>query len=157
MLGLEKALTVSDLCVQLSCTEAKAIAEEILDKYINSHKMLNDLSHPQYVAAAVYSACKSLNLKIPKQQFIETSRLKPSQWKELSLEFEKFASTLESGFKRNKKIDTKNTPEVVTVTEEKVVLKKKDPEEVEEYDVWRQRILNEAYAALKSKEATEKS
>lgn len=57
LLELDKQLTVSELCIQLSCTVIKDIAEEILSKY-KDHNRLRNVGHPQYVAAAVYAACK---------------------------------------------------------------------------------------------------
>lgn len=58
ILDLNRQLTVSELCVQLSCTVVKEIAEEILTKYGSNDNKIKDLTHPQYVAAAVYTACK---------------------------------------------------------------------------------------------------
>ncbi|KAG5865090.1 hypothetical protein JTB14_028194, partial [Gonioctena quinquepunctata] len=89
------------------------------------------------------------NFKIPKQQFLEFSRLKPTQWKELSLEFEKFASSFGIGpSRRTKKPDIKTTAdEIVVEIENEAVIKKNDLDE-EDYEIWKTRILDDAYAAL---------
>lgn len=56
ILELNKLLTVANLCIQLNCTDAKELAEEVLKQYTLDLNENN--THPQYVAAAVYVACK---------------------------------------------------------------------------------------------------
>lgn len=58
VLGLDKTLTISDVCVQLGCTVIKEDAEGILTKYKTLDSKIKDMDHPQYVAAATYLACK---------------------------------------------------------------------------------------------------
>jgi origin recognition complex subunit 6 len=58
MLDLDKPLTISELCVQLSCTEIKETAETILQSYKEHDTKIKDIRHPQYVAAAVFTSCK---------------------------------------------------------------------------------------------------
>lgn len=48
-------MTITNLSVQLNCTNAKELAEEIYSQYISN---LDNDNHPQYVAAALYIACK---------------------------------------------------------------------------------------------------
>nr|CAI5865840.1 unnamed protein product [Callosobruchus analis] len=148
ILGLDKQLTVSSLSIQLGCTEIKELAEEILDKYRAYDTKIKDLDHPQYVSAATYIACKQKSIKVHKDHFIAASRLKPRQWKELALEFEKFAKSLGLGSprKHNKKLI--DSVDDMTNEIEKVTLKKKTENEIEDYDLWRKRILEEAYTAL---------
>ncbi|VEN37449.1 unnamed protein product [Callosobruchus maculatus] len=148
ILGLDKQLTVSALSVQLGCTEIKELAEEILDKYRAYDTKIKDFDHPQYVSAATYIACKQKSVKVHKDQFITASRLKPRQWKELVLEFEKFAKSLGLGSLRKNKKELTDPVEDITNEIEKVTMKKKTENEVEDYEVWRKRILDEAYAAL---------
>ncbi|VEN64419.1 unnamed protein product [Callosobruchus maculatus] len=148
ILGLDKQLTVSALSVQLGCTEIKELAEEILDKYRAYDTKIKDFDHPQYVSAATYIACKQKSVKVSKDQFIAASRLKPRQWKELVLEFEKFAKSLGLGSLRKNKKEWTDPVEDITNEIEKVTMKKKTENEVEDYEVWRKRILDEAYAAL---------
>lgn len=58
ILNLDKQVSVSELCVQLSCTEAREVAERILHAYKTNDKQCKDITHPQYTAAAVYTSCK---------------------------------------------------------------------------------------------------
>ncbi|XP_018567571.1 origin recognition complex subunit 6 [Anoplophora glabripennis] len=153
ILELDKQITVSELCVQLSCTVIKDLAEEILSKYKDYSKMIH-ISHPQYVAAAVNAACKLKNIKIQKTQLIVASHLKPAQWKELSNKFDKFVSTYGIGSPKKHKKDgdiNKVVNEMANEIENKVLLNKKEneDEEVEDYEVWKKRILDEAYEALR--------
>ncbi|EFA06374.2 Origin recognition complex subunit 6-like Protein [Tribolium castaneum] len=94
ILNLDKPITVSELCVQLSCTEVKDLAEKILANYQERDTKIKDLEHPQYVAAAVYTGCKLSNIRVDKIQFRAISRLKVAQWNELLEEFSKFATSL---------------------------------------------------------------
>lgn len=57
LLGLDKKLSVADVCIQLGCMSIKDDAEAILSQYQALDKV-NNVEHPQYVAAATYLACK---------------------------------------------------------------------------------------------------
>lgn len=57
VLELDKPLSVSEVCVQLSCTVVNDLSAQILELYRQYHA-LADISHPQYIAAAIYTACK---------------------------------------------------------------------------------------------------
>ncbi|CAH0551340.1 unnamed protein product [Brassicogethes aeneus] len=114
VLDLNKQLSISELCVQMSCTVVKDIAEDIFDKYKNFDNKIKDLNHPQYAAAAVFTACKLKHVGVNKSQFATVSRLKPAQWKELTEEFKKFAETIgmTGGKKRQKANENKNEEEM---------------------------------------------
>lgn len=58
ILDLDRPMTVSELCVQFSCTAVKELAEQILKKYEEEDVIGRDFTHPQYLAAAIYTACK---------------------------------------------------------------------------------------------------
>lgn len=58
VLDLDKPLTIAEVCVQLNCTCLKDLAEDVYSKYKIADRLNRDFSHPQYVAAAVYAACK---------------------------------------------------------------------------------------------------
>lgn len=58
ILDLDKPLTISEVCVQLSCTVVKDVAEQILKKYKEEDEIGRDFAHPQYTAVAVYTACR---------------------------------------------------------------------------------------------------
>lgn len=58
VLDLDRQLTISELCVQLSCTVVKELAEQIFKKYKEKDEIGRDFTHPQYIAVAVYTACR---------------------------------------------------------------------------------------------------
>lgn len=61
LLNLDKELTISELCVQFSCTIIKEFAENIWLKYKQLHPALSDNNHPLYIVMSVYTACKYEN------------------------------------------------------------------------------------------------
>ncbi|KAJ8926002.1 hypothetical protein NQ315_009857 [Exocentrus adspersus] len=154
VLGLDKRLTISDLCVQLNCTAVKDLAEEVLSKYTDLKK-ISDVDHPQYVAGAVYAACRCKNLKIPRTELLNASHLKPLQLKELCNEFYRF--TIDFGIGSSRKLNkdemSRAVTDIASDIETKVALNKKstDDVEVEDYEVWKRRILDAAYKALKNR------
>ncbi|XP_044265262.1 origin recognition complex subunit 6 [Tribolium madens] len=149
ILNLDKPITVSELCVQMSCTEVKDMAETILTNYKERDTKIKDLEHPQYVAAAVHTSCKLSGIKVDKSQFRAISRLKMAQWNELLEEFSKFATSL--GLASGKKRPKKGVVDQETMEIDGVAQPPKPKEKVqviEEYEVWKQRILQEASAEI---------
>ncbi|KAF7279705.1 hypothetical protein GWI33_006865 [Rhynchophorus ferrugineus] len=144
LLELDRSVTISDLCVQLGCTSIKDDAEMILNKYKQLDKKIKDLDHPQYAAVATYLACRAKRISVDKNGIAAASRLKPSQWKELIGEFEKFGLG-----KKVVRTTAKEYLEPDDPEPEQQNIKKVDIEEYEDYEVWKKRILDEAYAALK--------
>lgn len=152
VLDIDKPLTIAELCVQCNCTQAKQMAENILQKYKESDYILGDSSHPQYIAAAVYTACKMQDLKPSNAQFLLYSRLKQTQWKELTEKLFKFAEAKLSNFKLKQKseknIELHENNEITNTTKQKY----ENETIIEDYEDWKNRILNEAYAALGKEE-----
>nr|XP_022900333.1 origin recognition complex subunit 6 [Onthophagus taurus] len=157
-LDLDKPVTISEVCVQLSCTELKDFSENILEKYKDNFPHA-DISHPQYVAIAIWSASKTKNVKISKQSVIGISRLKMGQFKELEQKFNTFlAQTKIAGGERVKKQAEKGLVQSIenfAKNKENELKSKgsgdKDEEIEEDYEVWKERILKEAYKQLKNK------
>ncbi|KRT85522.1 hypothetical protein AMK59_997, partial [Oryctes borbonicus] len=89
-LGLNEILTIPKLCVKLNCSEAQDLAETILSKYKAQNIMVEDLHHPQYNTIAVYTACKLKGIKAAKAQFMQETRLRTPQWKQLEIKFFEF-------------------------------------------------------------------
>lgn len=58
ILGLDRCVTISELCVQLGIMSVNKTAEQVLKKYRDADKIGKDFDHPQYIAAAVYTACQ---------------------------------------------------------------------------------------------------
>jgi origin recognition complex subunit 6 len=154
MLDLDKPLTISELCVQLSCTEIKETAETILQSYKEHDTKIKDIRHPQYVAAAVFTSCKLKRVKVDKSQLRAISRLKLSQWNELLEEFGKFTASLGlSRTKEAKKNASTEQEELMEVVETSLKTKSMNKEDkMEDYDVWRERILHKASAEVLQRE-----
>ncbi|XP_066249425.1 origin recognition complex subunit 6 [Euwallacea similis] len=150
LLGLDKILSISDVCVQLGCMLIKDDAEAILGKYQKSSN-LKDMEHPQYVAAATYLACKVKKIPLDKQKLVSISRLKPSQWKELVGSFEKLGMEKEAAMQKLR-VDENGEECAVDVDNLKTIAQ---DDEVEEYEVWKKRILAESYAALEKQKRME--
>ncbi|KAJ8949258.1 hypothetical protein NQ318_022771 [Aromia moschata] len=161
------------------------MAEEILEKYKINKAQLKDMEHPQYVTAAVFTACRLKNVKIQKSQFIAMSHLRPSQWKELLNDFNKLVETLSVGLPKKNLKNNENEEIMEIEKEDHVVIGiliaeigemdghvgrytrcfrlrhnktnqgKECKEEVEPYEDWKKRILAEAYHALNLDERKE--
>ncbi|XP_060526988.1 origin recognition complex subunit 6 [Cylas formicarius] len=151
LLGLETALTVANVCVFLGCAEVKDIAEEILSNYLKHDKKIKDLNHPQYAVAATYLACRLRKINIDKHQLHSLSRLKPSQFKALVTELEPFIPEKHSLKKRRNTKTVQQEDPIIDLDGSAV---SEMSEEIEEYEVWRDRILREAYAALEDEHET---
>ncbi|KAL1501646.1 hypothetical protein ABEB36_006940 [Hypothenemus hampei] len=146
ILGLDRTLSISDVCIQLGCTAIKDLAKDYLEKFRNLGK---DLDHPQYVAAAIYFACKSKKIALDKQKLISISRLRPSQWKELLSSFEKLGINHVNENQRGRsEVILDETLNMDCDNKEKTC-DQNVPVEFEEYEVWKKRILEEANEALK--------
>lgn len=110
---------------------------------------------------------RAKRVTVDKNGIAAASRLKPSQWKELVGEFEKFGlgkkvskasakeysepDNLEPGilllnyWKRSSNL-------TILFSDQQNILKKNYIEEYEDYEVWKKRILDEAYAAVKKEQ-----
>ncbi|XP_045480144.1 origin recognition complex subunit 6 [Harmonia axyridis] len=147
VLNLDKPISISELCVKFSCTHLKDEANKLYSCYKNKDNKIKDDEHPQYAAAAVYTICKLHNMKPPKSEFTSISRLKPTQWTALATEFEKFAQTM--GFQniknksKKKQADDENLEEVPEANSKKTKNELKK-QEIEDYEVWKERILKRA-------------
>ncbi|GJQ76588.1 hypothetical protein Trydic_g15452 [Trypoxylus dichotomus] len=152
-LEITETLTVAKLCVKINCSEAQDLADHILSKYQAENAMVTDLRHPQYVSVAVYTACKLKELKVSKVQLRHESRLRPSQWKQLENKFLMLVKQtgLDVEVKRGKKKIKGEAKEILAKVIESNDNVKEEvlSEEIEEYEIWKARILKEANEALK--------
>ncbi|XP_013182689.1 PREDICTED: origin recognition complex subunit 6 isoform X1 [Papilio xuthus] len=153
-------ISISFLCISLQCTEVQALAEDILEEYKKKSKMDIDINLPQYVCMAVYHACRINKVKITKSKIIEKSRMKPSQWSKLDAEWSKFVNDNFASVKKTKGRPRKEEIEVLDInngTENKTLIKEELIDLIEPYDVWKKRILEEAYKELMELEEIEKA
>lgn len=151
ILQLSRQLNVSEICVKMSCTDIRGFAEDILDKY-QLHNVQMDFNHVQYPVAAVYTACKLKGVKVQRREFVTMSKLKAGAWKDLETEFTNFVnkiglkasaekSNTNDFYKALDKYGDDNKDQNQQTTEENA--------QVEDYEVWKTRILEEARSQLK--------
>lgn len=96
LLGIEKHITIKDLCVQFGVSEAMSLAQKILHRYVSedAHGAVVDLSHPVYNVTAVIVACKHCKLKVDRAKLLEMSHIQKSAFLKLANTFEKYAKEL---------------------------------------------------------------
>lgn len=147
---------ISEICVQLSLTEIQAASKSILEHFVSSSGLRNiDTTHPQYAAMAVYQMCRLRKIKIQKTKLISFSHLKPSQWAVLEKSWDTWAKAnpdklLE--FQTSKKAPSSShittEPSQGATTDSGSLLKATIAQPVEEYTVWRERVLKQAFEDL---------
>ncbi|CAK1591050.1 unnamed protein product [Parnassius mnemosyne] len=152
-------LTISALCLTLQCSKVQGLAEQILEEFKKKAKMDVDISLPQYVCMALFHACRINKVKISKSKIIEKSRLKPAQWAKLNVDWSKFVDENFSSVKKKRGQSTKDNVEnddcekMETDACNNEVLR--EPE-IEPYEAWKRRMLEEAYKELKELQQSEK-
>lgn len=153
MLEISPPITISNICIQLGISQICQPAENLLEKYKANIRDLNDSTHPQYAAMAIYQACLQHKIKIMKKPLMDFSNLKSAQWESLSIKWSKFMDEI--------------VTEVKTVTEKTedpisdlIVEEKMDEDEnfsnkplkeeiIEDFEVFKKRILLKSYEHLK--------
>lgn len=154
LLGLYKTPTVSELSVQLGCTEVSDLAQLILQRYISDRDkgLIKcppvDLSHPMYTCAAILAACKSRRCKVKKETLVEMCCVKAVDLDKLAAEFLKVASQVDTKQKSSRK-RTHNLVDLVEsmvkeAQKESISSTKQDEDcnkESESYETWKKRIL----------------
>ncbi|XP_068625139.1 origin recognition complex subunit 6 [Battus philenor] len=157
-LGGEK-ITISSLCLNLQCN-VQGLAEEILEEYRNNAKMEIDLNLPQYVAMAVFQAARIKKVKISKSKLIEKSRIKPAQWAKLDAEWTKFVDENFASTK-SKKSSAKKVSLGNDVSEKMEIdvpnIEESTEPQIEPYEDWKRRMLEEAYKELRALEELERN
>ncbi|XP_011184216.2 origin recognition complex subunit 6 [Zeugodacus cucurbitae] len=157
ILDVNKIVGVSDICVQLSMTEASQKATELLELYKTimakeSANDENDLIHPQYAAMAVFQAAKILKQKCSKPKIMSFSNLRPTQWQQLELRWNKFLTKhyKETTDKKSKlRVEEAENNIEISKSQSCVESVKRLTSSVEDYDKWKKRILEKAEAQLR--------
>ena len=153
ILNLNKLLDINEICIKagLSDPNVKRAAKAILEAYKKDFQYKNfDFDHPQYISQAVYQACKTQKVKITKKKMQECSNLKPAQWISMEAEWDKWLQKSSAGSKDPKK--EKSVLQLVQELESEsteVVKSSHKEVEVEDYDVWKKRVLEQAHEAVK--------
>ncbi|KAI8124824.1 Origin recognition complex subunit 6 [Lucilia cuprina] len=161
LLDLNKLVGVNDICLQLNLNQVNKKAEELLELYrkvITSEQSSDvDISHPQYAAMAVFSACKLCKQKVSKTKLMPFSNLKPSQWQQLEQRWEKFMAkhyndALDNKLKKQNSEDQATATATDDDSSKKTYSDKKLRNEIEDYEKWKKRMLAMAHAKLKEQE-----
>ncbi|XP_055906002.1 origin recognition complex subunit 6 [Eupeodes corollae] len=145
LLDLNKQIGVNEICTKLGINELAKKATDLLELYKNiveNEANDIDITHPQYPAMAVYQASKLNQKRISKTKIMTISHLRPSQWSQLEQRWDKIIATHYTE-KKDKKV---KSPTADTEVEEKaqksvVAIKRPKMTEVEDYEIWKNRML----------------
>ncbi|KAJ7311818.1 hypothetical protein JRQ81_006128 [Phrynocephalus forsythii] len=158
LLGLSSNLGLRDLAVQFCCLEAVTMASKILKRYKSSlpesQQMDLDLSKSLFTTAALFTACRCLNLKVDKKKMVAASGVKKTIFYRLHTQLEKISQQISGGSNHlvegaseTLKADT-GCLEQEEGLEAKAPTPRKRPrsetETKEEYEEWKRRILENA-------------
>jgi origin recognition complex subunit 6 len=156
ILDLNKPIGINEICVKLGLNQVQQTAVDLLNKYKSSRRSQevsdDDLDHPQYSAMAILFACKQHKLKPPKSKIMPLSHLRPGQWSILENVWEKWLQQMETTKKAMRVKNLNDTGEKMECDgdDDRVLLKPVDKPEVEEYEIWKERILRKAYKDIEN-------
>ncbi|XP_068147152.1 origin recognition complex subunit 6 [Drosophila tropicalis] len=160
LLDLNKLVSVNDICVQLNLNEVSRKAGELMTLFkavVASENSEIDTDHPQYAAIAVFHACRLMKHKVSKTKLMPFSNLRPTQWQQLELQWERMIT---KHYKEVKDIgnSANDLEDKLKQSQQDNILKtqtaKKSQPETEDYDKWKCRMLAMAQAKLEELEAT---
>ncbi|CAH1779559.1 unnamed protein product [Owenia fusiformis] len=165
LLDLQTRLTLKDLAVKFGCTGSTELATKILTRYSQDHggsldstddESSIDFTTPLFQSAALYTACKHQKVKVDKQKMVEISSGKKYVFDKLVVEMTKLAAKLTektkivSPGKRSANSlmqDVEKSLQDIGATNKQQKLAD-TTEEIEDYEVWKKRILENARKAL---------
>ncbi|XP_048672697.1 origin recognition complex subunit 6 isoform X3 [Caretta caretta] len=161
LLGLNSNLGIRDLAVQFCCMEAVNTASKILQRYESSlsemQQMDLDLSKPLFTTAALFTACRCLKLKVDKKKMVDTSGVKKaifdrlcSQLETIGQQISRDCASLTPQPTQSQKtllecIEKEEEHEDEVETPRK--RQKSETEAKQDYEEWKQRILENATKA----------
>lgn len=160
MLDLSTNITIKDLAIQFGCTPATELAMKTLQSYEDEFKSKSgtvmDFTSPMFQATALCAACRKLKLKIDWNKLRELCSIKRSTYDKLVAEMEIHAvKLLETKTVEKQKRTRGLLDEVEKHLKDEDITKKQKKEntqeqgEVDDYEVWKKKILA---AAAKAKE-----
>ncbi|NXI94234.1 ORC6 protein, partial [Psophia crepitans] len=158
LLEVNPRLGMRDMAVQFCCTEAVSTASEILQRYESSlseaQQMDLDFSKPLFIAAALFTACRCLKLKVDKTKMLATSGVKKAIFDRLCNQLEKMSQQLSKDVPL-----AAETPESVQTNvehcekedesedDEEMPCKRAKTETKQDYEEWKKMILENAAKA----------
>ncbi|XP_074646352.1 origin recognition complex subunit 6-like [Tubulanus polymorphus] len=158
LLGLQKQVSVRDLCVQFGCTDAVDWAKQVLQSYglelSDKGQEDIDLSRPLFQGAAVVASCRKLKIKIDRSKLIDHIGTKKSIMDKLITEMERHATLIETKNKDKQRKRGKNFIEDLEnkIHEEEVASKVKKVEtnddeageNATDFQAWKEKILGQS-------------
>lgn len=160
MLDLSTNITIKDLAIQFGCTPATDLAMKTLQSYEDEFKSKSgtvmDFTSPMFQATALCAACRKLKLKIDWNKLRELCSIKRSTYDKLVAEMEiHVVKLMETKTVEKQKRTRGLLDEVEKHLKDEDITKKQKKEntqeqgEVDDYEVWKKKILA---AAAKAKE-----
>ncbi|XP_009871854.1 PREDICTED: origin recognition complex subunit 6, partial [Apaloderma vittatum] len=159
LLELNPRLGMRDLAVQFGCTEAVSTASKILQRYESSlpeaQQMGLDFSKPLFITAALFTACRSLKLKVDKTKMLATSGVKKTIFDRLCNQMEKMSQQLSKeevpvAAETDESLNTKLEhceKEDGSEDDEEMPCKRPKTETKQDYEEWKKKILENAAKA----------
>ncbi|XP_063169176.1 origin recognition complex subunit 6 [Candoia aspera] len=162
LLALQSNFGIRDVAVQFSCVEAANLASKILQRYESSlpetQQMALDLSKPLFTTVALFTACRYLKLKVDKTKMVAVSGVKKTVFDRLHTQLEKISQQInrESDSLSMKRAEPQKSlledlaKEEVLEAEVPRKRPKNEIEPKEDYEEWKQRILENAAKSQKN-------
>jgi transcription initiation factor TFIIIB Brf1 subunit/transcription initiation factor TFIIB len=149
LLNLNKKLGIPEMILKLGVTSSNVekTAKKILDAY-KKESFEADMDHPQFIVMSIYQACKLEKVKAPKRNFVSASNLKPNQWSLLEKSWDKWTAGIGKSTKESSKVKQAEEEESAGKPERSLKRKHAEPE-VEDYDTWAKRTVEQAQKDLK--------
>ncbi|ETE72973.1 Origin recognition complex subunit 6, partial [Ophiophagus hannah] len=149
LLALQSNFGIREVAIQFSCLDAANLASKILQRYESSlpevQQLALDLSKPLFTTVALFTACKSLKLKVDKTKMVSVSGVKKTIFDRLHTQLEKISQQI------NRMVFFMLFLHIYLifsslVLEAKVSRKrpKSEIEPKEDYEEWKRRILENA-------------
>lgn len=162
LLDLNKEIGVNEVCTKLGVNELAKKANELLELYkstIENETIDIDITHPQYPSMAVYQASKLNKKRMSKPKIMAISHLRPSQWTQLELRWDKMIATHYTATKdkTTKSPTTAEDGNNEDAYKKSTEIKKPKVPEVEDYEIWKRRMLEMSYLELKIMEQSRPS
>lgn len=148
LLNLNKKLGIEEMVLKMgvSSVSVEKTAKRIFEAY-KTESFENDLDHPSYVVMSIFQACKLEKVKISKKAFITASNLKPNQWNQMEKTWDKWTVNIGKADKENIKTKEATNEQESAPKAEK---RKHTEPEIEAYDIWAKRTLEQAQKDLKT-------
>ncbi|XP_013409590.1 origin recognition complex subunit 6-like [Lingula anatina] len=165
MLDLQPHISIHSLAVQFGCTNATALARQVLQRYslefseklTAAQKEDMDFTRPVFQAAALSAACRQLKTKLDRSKLMEVSGVKKVEFDQLQTEMSKYANMIQADQKAPKGKRNRSFIEELGLSfqdddfvSDAKVTKVEEAKEADDsdYEEWKRRILEEADKAL---------